>query len=67
MRIAALQLMAAVVGGLGGGDRNSASVQADALKAVSRMAKDGASSEARLALAGAPQLHAHAVCVSLLN
>ena len=56
MRIAALQLMAAVVGGLGGGDRNSASVQVDALKGVSRMAKDGASSEARLALAGAPQL-----------
>ncbi|CAL8466413.1 g5949 [Coccomyxa elongata] len=52
VRIAALQLMAAVVGGLGGGDRNSASVQAEALKAVSRVAKDGANSEARLALAG---------------
>lgn len=64
MRIAALQLMAAVVGGLGGGDRNSASVQAETLKAVSRVAKYGANSEARLALAGARHITttSHHVC-----
>ncbi len=53
LRIAALQLVAAVVGGLGGGDRNSAGVQTDALKAVARVAKENTDSECRLAVAGA--------------
>lgn len=61
LRIAALQLVAAVVGGLGGGDRNSLGVQADALKAVSRVAKENADSKSRLAVAGADCSHTHYV------
>ena len=52
MRVAALQLMAAVVAGVGDGDRNTAAVQADALKAVLRVAKEGPDADTCMALAG---------------
>ena len=52
MRVAALQLMAAVVAGVGDGDRNTAAVQADALKAVLRAAKEGPDADTCMALAG---------------
>lgn len=51
-RLAALQLVAAVVGGLGGGDRSSAAIQADALKAAARVFKESRDSDACLAVAG---------------
>ena len=56
MRVAALQLAAAVVAGVGEGDRNSGAVQAEALRTVARAAKEAgaADAEMRLALAGAP-------------
>lgn len=51
-KIEALQLIAAIVRGLGDRDRNTASIQADALKAAVRAAKEAADSETCLAAAG---------------
>lgn len=52
IRNAAMQLMSAIVDGVGALDRNSASVQGDALKAASRVAKENGDSETLLAVAG---------------
>jgi hypothetical protein len=52
VRVEALRLMSALVTGLGPSDRNSASVQADALKAAGKAARDNPDSEALHAVAG---------------
>lgn len=51
-KIEALQLIASIVRGLGDRDRNVVSIQADALKAAVRSAKEAANSETCLAAAG---------------
>ena len=51
-KMQALQLIAAIIRGLGDRDRNTASIQADALKAAVRAAKEAADSETCLAAAG---------------
>ena len=51
-RTEALQLMACITQGLGDRDRNVLSIQADALKAAVRMAKEVTSPETCMAAAG---------------
>ena len=51
-KIQALQLIAAVVRGLGDRDRNTVAIQGDALKAAARVAKEAPTAETCLAAAG---------------
>ena len=51
-KIKALQLIAAIIRGLGDRDRNVMSIQSDALKAAVRVVKEAATSETCLAAAG---------------
>ncbi len=51
-KIQALQLIAAIIRGLGDRDRNVVAIQSDALKAAVRVAKEAATAETCLAAAG---------------
>ena len=51
-KMQALQLIAAIIRGLGDRDRNVVAIQSDALKAAVRVAKEAATAETCLAAAG---------------